>query len=121
VTAVIQGDLFGAAHVVRDAPAAESPCPKAAPAVLPHNGATAPGAIEGGDVASFRELRGEVLLHLPTVGEVWLVPKRTAQNRNELVAEELARIVNTVAAFPGAGVIALRKRAPDSVVTAPVM
>src|SRR5262249_11068336 len=68
---------------------------------------TATGLTEA-DVARFRALGTEVCLFSPEVGEVWIVPAPTGEERTEITVDQLAVIANAVAAFPGSCVVALR-------------
>jgi len=59
------------------------------------------------DLESFKELGVEVCLRSEALGEVWLVPERTGQDRKESTPELAATIVRVGSAFPGSRVVAL--------------
>jgi hypothetical protein len=61
------------------------------------------------DIASFRAMGAEVCLLSPEIGEVWVVPELTGQDRREVLPEQVAMLVNTAVAFPGSRVVALRR------------
>jgi hypothetical protein len=50
----------------------------------------------------------------PTIGELWLVPKKTGRDRMELTFEEAATIRMIADVFPGARVVGLRKAPHDA-------
>ena len=65
------------------------------------------------DIASFKALGIEVKLVDEQVGEVWLVPTYTGQDRAELSIEHAALLAAVCAAFPGASVTSfVRKPKP---------
>jgi hypothetical protein len=65
------------------------------------------------DIASFKALGVEVCLTADGIGEVWLVPEYTGQQRKEISVEHAATLRLVVDAFPGARVIAFEKREPS--------
>ncbi len=62
------------------------------------------------DIASFKALNVEVCIRNESIGEVWLVPEYTDQNRKEISCEDAAFLTAVVAAFPGAKVTSFDKR-----------
>jgi len=62
------------------------------------------------DVASFKALGAEVCLASDELGEVWLVPAYTGQDRLELSVEHAALLAAVGAVFPGAKVTAFVRR-----------
>ncbi|MCC7536614.1 MAG: hypothetical protein IT379_10395 [Deltaproteobacteria bacterium] len=56
------------------------------------------------DIASFKALGAEVCLASDDLGEVWLVPAYTGQDRLELSVEHAALLAAVGAVFPGARV-----------------
>jgi hypothetical protein len=60
-------------------------------------------------IASFKKLGMEVCFHSDTFGEVWLVPKYTAQARREITPEHAATICQVLSVFPGSRVTAFEK------------
>lgn len=101
--------------VRREPPAPAKPRP-APPAQSPP---TAPTPIvrtlRDEDIASFKALGAEVCLASDELGEVWLVPAYTGQDRQELSVEHAALLAAVGTVFPGAKVIAFvrgAKRVP---------
>ncbi len=66
------------------------------------------------EIASFKALGAEVCLASEELGEVWLVPEYTDQDRKELSVEHSATLTAICAAFPGAKVISFEKLPPKS-------
>ena len=65
------------------------------------------------DIASFKALGVEVHLVDELVGDVWLVPTYTGQDRAELSIEHAALLAAVCSAFPGASVASfVRKSKP---------
>ncbi len=65
------------------------------------------------DIVSFKALGLEVCLQDEQVGEVWLVPAYTGQDRVELSVEHAALLAAVCSAFPGASVASfVRKPKP---------
>jgi hypothetical protein len=60
--------------------------------------------VSDADIASFKALGVEVHLVGTQVGEVWLVPTYTGQDRAELSVEHAALLAAICSAFPGASV-----------------
>jgi hypothetical protein len=63
------------------------------------------------EVASFKALGAEVCLASDAIGEVWIVPKYTGQERNEISVEHAATLAAICAAFPGAKVVGFEREA----------
>ena len=94
--------------------AAPSPAPKPTPvaeqpptdrdAVLVRN-------LTDEDIASFKALDVEVCLASEEIGEVWIVPEYTEQERRELRIDHAATLTAVCAAFPGAKVTSFEKLA----------
>jgi len=63
------------------------------------------------DVASFKALGVEVCLASEEIGEVWIVPEYTEQERRELRIDHAATLTAVCAAFPGAKVTSFEKLA----------
>lgn len=61
------------------------------------------------EIASFKALGVEVCIKSEDVGEIWLVPDYTAQNRKEISVEHAATLSAMCAAFPGAKVASFEK------------
>ncbi len=66
------------------------------------------------EIASFKELGAEVCLASDDVGELWLVPKYTYKERQELSIDHAATLTAICAAFPGAKVTAFEKAPPKT-------
>jgi hypothetical protein len=88
-------------------PAAESPLAVSEGSALPLPRMSAE------DIASFKALGVEVCLTSEGVGDVWLVPAYTGQDRKEISVEHAATLRLVVDAFPGAKVTAFQKLRPD--------
>jgi hypothetical protein len=70
--------------------------------------------VSDADIASFKALGVEVQLVGTQVGEVWLVPAYTGQDRAELSVEHAALLAAICSAFPGASVASfVRKPMPS--------
>lgn len=63
------------------------------------------------EIASFKALGVEVCIKSEEVGEIWLVPEYTDQNRKEISVEHAATLSAVCAAFPGAKVASFEKKA----------
>lgn len=63
------------------------------------------------DIASFKALGVEVCLASEEIGEVWIVPEYTEQERRELRIDHAATLTAVCAAFPGAKVTSFEKLA----------
>lgn len=61
------------------------------------------------EVASFKELGAEVCIRSDEVGELWLVPKYTGADRQELSVEHSITLTTICAAFPGAKVVTIKR------------
>ncbi len=61
------------------------------------------------DIESFKALRVEVCLSSDALGELWLVPEYTGQERQEITPEHAATICHVLQAFPGSRVVAFEK------------
>jgi hypothetical protein len=109
----LQQELFAGAQEPAPAPrrpaAAPSPTPAQRRAPGADSGAALAGPVSEADVAAFRGMHAEVCLDLPGLGETWIVPELTGQDRREILPEQLAFLANTAAAFPGSRVVALRR------------
>lgn len=64
------------------------------------------------DIASFKALGVEVCIESEGIGQVWLVPEYTGQDRKEISVEHAATLRLVVDAFPGAKVTAFEKLRP---------
>ena len=98
---------------------ATSPTTSAAPE--PTRSASTPGTAEESprlrgltdeDIEAFRRLNVEVCFRSEELGEIWLVPAKTGQDRRELVPEELALLCRVTEVLPGAHVVSLEKKPP---------
>lgn len=63
------------------------------------------------DIASFKALGVEVCIASEDIGEVWLVPEYTGQDRRELRIDHAATLTAVCATFPGAKVSSFEKLA----------
>jgi hypothetical protein len=61
------------------------------------------------EVASFKALGVEVCIKSEDVGDIWLVPEYTNQDRKEISVEHAATLASFCAAFPGAKVRSYEK------------
>ena len=61
------------------------------------------------EVASFKALGASVCLDTEHVGELWIVPEYTGEERREISVEHAATLSALCAAFPGARVKAFEK------------
>jgi hypothetical protein len=88
------------------------------PGPTPAETKPAVAALTQDDVESFKELRAEVCIVSPVVGELWLVGEYTGSDRREISAADVAKLTMISAAFPGACVASFktaRERAsPDT-------
>ena len=94
--------------------AAPTPSPKASPvAVEPAAERDAPLVrnLTDEDIASFKALGVEVCIASEELGEVWLVPEYTEQDRRELRIDHAATLTAVCATFPGAKVTSFEKLA----------
>jgi hypothetical protein len=109
-------DLFGNAL-----PEVATPTPKASTpiALAPKPDADAQPAVDvdqlrgftDADIASFKALGVEVLLHSETYGELWLVPAYTGRDRKELTPEHAATLARVMSVFPGSHIVSFEKTA----------
>jgi hypothetical protein len=60
------------------------------------------------DVQSFKALRAEVCVASEFMGDVWIVPKYSTADREEISIEHLATLTEICEMFPGAKVVAHR-------------
>ena len=63
-----------------------------------------PFGLTAAEVAEFRRLGVAVKVRAPKLGEFWLVPSYTGQDRNEVTAEDAGRLLMLMATFPGSEV-----------------
>jgi len=113
-----QHDLLGqplARQKPRDIAPKEAPSIKneTAPSVEKPVEPTEPVLIRGltdADIASFKALNVEVCIRNESIGEVWIVPEYTGQDRKELSCEDAAFLTAVCAAFPGAKIASFDKR-----------
>lgn len=63
------------------------------------------------DIASFKALGVEVCIASEEIGEVWIVPEYTGQDRRELRIDHAATLTAVCATFPGAKVTSFEKLA----------
>ena len=63
------------------------------------------------DIASFKALGVEVCIASEEIGEVWIVPEYTGQDRRELRIDHAATLTAGCATFPGAKVTSFEKLA----------
>lgn len=61
------------------------------------------------DIESFKSLGVEVCLQLEAIGDVWLVPRYSQQDRREITPEHAATLRLLLEAFPGARIAAFEK------------
>lgn len=66
------------------------------------------------DVTSFRERGLEVCVESEPLGELWLVPTYTGQDRQELTIEHAALLAAVGAVFPEARITSLRRPSRDA-------
>ena len=71
-------------------------------------------AISKDDIESFRALGVEVCLRSEEIGDVWIVPEYTGQERKELSIEHAATLCLVAAVFPGATVTSFDKTTDTS-------
>jgi hypothetical protein len=62
------------------------------------------------ETASFKAIGVEVCLHSEDLGDVYLVPTYSGQDRTELSIEHSITLTAICAAFPGAKVVELKRR-----------
>jgi hypothetical protein len=108
-------DLFGApvSPAVSKEPAKKKAEPAASPSAPPDLPAAPPLArISDEDIASFKALGVEVCIESEGIGQVWLVPEYTGQDRKEISVEHAATLRLVVDAFPGSKVSAFEKLRP---------
>ena len=94
--------------------AAPPPPPKPTPIAEPpatDSGAVLVRNLTDEDIASFKALGVEVCLASEEIGEVWIVPEYTEQQRRELRIDHAATLTAVCAAFPGAKVTSFEKLA----------
>lgn len=111
-------DLFGNAlpsPVVRPPPAVTKPRGVADPSASPGDVLLPPPArLSPEEIESFKALRVSLRFESPTVGEMWLVPAYTGQDRKEISIDHLVTLQLLMTAFPGSKVTSF-----DSVADAP--
>lgn len=93
---------------------APSPMPKPTPIAetsTPDRDAVLVRNLTDEDIASFKALGVEVCLASEEIGEVWIVPEYTEQQRRELRIDHAATLTAVCAAFPGAKVTSFEKLA----------
>ncbi|MBN2527655.1 MAG: hypothetical protein JXR76_14785 [Deltaproteobacteria bacterium] len=61
------------------------------------------------EISSFKELGVEVCIKSDDVGEIWMVPEYTKQNRKEISIEHAATLAMMCSAFPGARIVAFQE------------
>ena len=61
------------------------------------------------DIASFKALGVEARITNDVIGDIWLVPEYTDQDRKEIAVEHAATLIAICAAFPGAMVASYNK------------
>lgn len=110
-------DLFGATvspPVSKEPPRKRpEPATSSSPPTPPEVPAAPPLArISDEDIASFKALGVEVCIESESIGQVWLVPDYTGQDRKEISVEHAATLRLVVDAFPGAKVTAFEKLRP---------
>ena len=129
--------VVAAAAVVEHAPAPKpvardlfgNPLPEVAPPAAPKVSTSAPIAKQpaeacaptvdvdqlrgftADDIASFKALGVEVLLHSETYGDVWLVPAYTGRERKEITPEHAATLARVMSVFPGSHIVSFEKTA----------
>lgn len=81
--------------------------PRGKPSTAPSSKPSLVRNITDEEVASFKALGVEVRLHTDALGDVYLVPAYTGQDRKELSIEHSITLTTICAAFPGAKVVAL--------------
>lgn len=71
------------------------------------------------DIESFKALRVEVCIESESIGQVWLVPEYTGQDRKEITPEHLATLCRVHEAFPGSRVLSFEKLSKNQEETKP--
>jgi len=66
------------------------------------------------EIASFKALGVEVCIKSEDVGEIWMVPEYTGQDRKEISVEHAATLSAVCAAFPGAKVASFEKTTEEN-------
>jgi hypothetical protein len=66
------------------------------------------------EIASFKALGVEVCIKSDDVGEIWMVPEYTGQDRKEISVEHAATLSAVCAAFPGAKVASFEKTTEEN-------
>lgn len=61
------------------------------------------------EIASFKSLGAEVCVNSPDIGEIWLVPEYTGEDRNEISIEHAATLSVLCAVFPEARIKEYKK------------
>lgn len=104
--APLERNLLGEAVRREPPPARTKPRPLPATPVAPVTPPPDVHTVRDEDIASFKALGAEVCLASDELGEVWLVPDYTGQERLELSVEHAALLATVGAVFPGARVTA---------------
>jgi hypothetical protein len=111
----VQRDLFGDPVEV---PAPPTQTPKTEPVAVRRIEAPARSDdiplvrdLTADEVASFKALGAEVCLASDAIGEVWIVPEYTNQDRGEISVEHAATLAAICSAFPGAKVVSFEREA----------
>ena len=112
----VDRDLFGNPLPPRSKPVEKSP-PKIEKSPVPEpppvTDAPLVRNLNDEEIASFKALGVEVCIKSEDVGEIWLVPEYTGQERKEISVEHAATLSAVCAAFPGAKVASFQKK-PES-------
>ena len=96
------GELMPPEPVVREKPGVPPPA-KPGPVPVVHT-------LSDVAIASFKALSAEVCFVTDELGEVWLVPEYTGQDRHELSIEHAALLAAVGSMMPGACLTAIRRR-----------
>ncbi len=65
------------------------------------------------DIDSFKARGVEVCLRSEAIGDVWLVPAYTGQDRREITPENAATLLRVMSVFPGTALVSFTKPAPQ--------
>lgn len=104
------GQPFARQKTKAPSPRVELPKNETAPSTGEHGEPVLIRGLTDADIASFKALTVEVCIRNDSIGEVWIVPEYTGQNRKELSCEDAAFLTAICAAFPGAKVASFDKR-----------
>lgn len=117
----IARDLFG--NTVHAAPAhtAAKPAVHRAPLDIAAKSGPTPATVDidqlrgftSDDIESFKARGVEVLLRSDAIGELWLVPSYTGQDRKEITPENAATLLRVMAVFPGTELVSFAKPHPQ--------